>query len=245
MASLTQSKSCWVLRSIEEEREWRRAFINSPDKSVEREFAKAILSIESAEARTNIEKAVGYAQSMDYYHPGQSKEIYLAHPMRVAILYMYLVRPVDTDGVITALLHNVLEVSNVDSNKLACEVGINVAKAVEMLTIDRNQQWEKKYKEGYYAQLEAGPRFVRGVKVLDKLDNLFLLCLNPSDEIRGMYLREIEAWLIPLAERTLPKIVNYLQDLVADNWRIGYRPYGLHWDRNEAEDGAKGDKNES
>lgn len=242
MQSLTQSKSCLVLRSIEEEREWRLAFLNKPDKSVEREIMKAILSIESAEARTYLEKALEYAQSIDYNHPGQTKEIYLAHPMRVAILYMYFVKPVDTDGAITALLHNTLEVSNVDSSNLVCEVGINVAKAVEMLTIDRKQQWEKKYKEGYYAQLEAGPRFVRAVKVIDKLDNLFLLCLNPSDEIRGMYLKEIETWVIPLAEQTLPTIVNYLQDLVADNRRIGYRPYNLHGDRNEAQGEANGEK---
>ena len=60
MASLTQSKSCWVLRSIEEEREWRRAFINSPDKSVEREFAKAILSIENNNLKNFIVNPVTY-----------------------------------------------------------------------------------------------------------------------------------------------------------------------------------------
>jgi (p)ppGpp synthase/HD superfamily hydrolase len=245
LQSLTQSKSCWPLRSIEEEREKRIAFITTPDKSVEREFTKAILSVEPAETRTNIEKAFEYAQSMDYNHPGQSKEIYLAHPLRVAILYMHFVKPADTEGTVTSLLHNVLEVSNVNRNKLASEVGINVANAIEMLSVDRKQQWEKKYKEWYYAQLAAGPRFVGTVKVLDKLDNLFLLCLNSSEKIRGMYLREIETWLIPLAEQTLPTIVNYLKDLVADNWRIGYRSSGLYGQGTNHRAERKERKNES
>jgi len=212
----------FLLSSIEAERESRIRFLRRPDESVRCQFDEAVLGIDSLTARQRVYAAWDYAQSLTYHHPGQSKQVYLAHPMRLATMYMRLVRSFDESGVITAILHNVMEVSNVERSELAQVVSKEVVDAIVVLTVDRVRQWDSEYKGLYYKRLASSPEFVRKVKILDKLDNLFLLCLNPSDTIRERYLHEIELWLLPMTEQLLPELSSYLHCLVADNRRIGH-----------------------
>jgi len=200
------------------------AFLRKPDGSVISQFEHSILQIDSAVVRLNLVKAWEYAQGLDYHHPGQSKEIYLAHPLRVATLYLQMVRPAEEKGAMTGILHNALDVSSVRFDELTKTVGTEVANAIAMLTVDRERQWDNDYKSAYYEKIENGPEFVRRIKILDKLDNLFLLCLNPSDEIRDMYLNEVDRWLIPMTKTALPEITDYLCELVNHNRRSGHKP---------------------
>lgn len=213
-----------ALGDITAERNSRIAFLLKPDASVVRQFDETVLTIDDTAVRRALLSAWEYAQRLDYCHPGQSKELYLAHPLRVTTLYMRLISPIDQAGVMTAILHNVMEVTNVKRGNLAPVVGEEVSNAIESLTVDRSRQWNPDYKRTYYADIENGAAFVARVKILDKLDNLFLLCLNPSDQIREQYLQEIEQWLLPMAQRVLPGLAGYLRELVTDNRRIGYRP---------------------
>ena len=214
----------FVPGDIAAERESRMAFLRRPDDSVINRFHEAVLHLDDPVARHGLLRAWEYAQSLDYHHPGQSKAVYLAHPLRVTTLYMQLFQPVDEPGVMTAILHNVMEVTNVRSSELAPVVGREIAEAVLILTVDRERQWDDDYKRSYYFKIENSRGYVPRVKILDKLDNLFLLCLNPSEEIREKYLREIEAWLIPMAQRVAPQLAGYLSALVQDNRRVGHSP---------------------
>lgn len=211
------------LGTIDAEREARVAFLRHPDDSAITRFDGAVLHIDSAEVRASLMRGWEYAQSLDYHHPGQSKELYLAHPLRVASLYLRIVRPIEEAGAVTAILHNVMEVTNVQVDELTRIVGGSVANAISTLTVDRERQWESEYKNDYYKKIEGSPEFVQHVKIMDKLDNLFVLCLNPSEQIRTMYLNEIEKWLLPMTRRALPQIADYLRELVKDNRRIGYK----------------------
>ena len=60
------------------------------------------------------------------------------------------------------------------------------------------------------------------VKALDKLDNLFVLGLNPDEAIRANYIGEIREYVIPMAERYLPTIKNYFVELADDCEALGY-----------------------
>lgn len=213
-----------MLETIEKERASRLSFLRKPDDSIVRVFADTVLRQEDDTTQRRLNDAWDYALSLDYHHPGQSKEVYLAHPMRVAMLYSQSVRPMDTTGVITAMLHNVKEVSDIPDDELLSSVGEDVANAIFTLTVEREIQWDAAYKNSYYEKIESSQPFTHRVKILDKLDNLFLLCLNPSDEIRERYLNEIEKWVLPMTKKSLPELYDYMCELVIDNRHIGYQP---------------------
>lgn len=132
-----------------------------------------------------------------------------------------LIKPPDEDTVVLSLLHNIFEVSDVTEALVAASFGTAVAKAIRDLTVDRSRN-DEDYKRQYYQRLQEGPAFTRVVKLLDKLDNLFLLGLNPNADVREQYLREIEVYIIPIAHVEAPGLVRYLEDLVADSRRIGF-----------------------
>lgn len=213
-----------TIGNIDVEGQKRFAFLRHPDDSVYRCFVDVLRQTCPSATQGLLMNAWRYATSLDYHHPGQSKEVYLAHPLRVTTLYLQLARPITEAGGMTALLHNAKEVSNVPDQDLENNLGVEVATAIRVLTVDRDRQWDGDYKRSYYRKIENSPLFVQQVKILDKLDNLFLLCLNPSDDIRDRYLKEVEMLLLPMARNALPDLVGYLGDLVAHNRRIGHRP---------------------
>lgn len=211
------------LDSFRAERASRMDFMRNPDCSVLNQFNHAVTLLDCSAVRCGLMRAWEYAQSLDYNHPGQSKELYLAHPLRVTTLYMQLSKPADEEGLITAILHNVIEVSGVSVDILVALFGEDVAHAIQLLTVDRKRQWDADYKKSYYLNIENSPAFVARVKVLDKLDNLFTLCLNPSDEVREFYLKEIDSWLLPLAQKVFPLKEDYIRELVSDSRRVGHK----------------------
>jgi (p)ppGpp synthase/HD superfamily hydrolase len=215
-----------TLAAIAVERETRFAFLRRPDDSVLRAFEAEASAISDPAAHAALERAWALARGLEYHHPGQSRPVYLAHPLRVTTLYLRFFRPADAAGAATAILHNVKEVTAVDRVALASAAGEEVAAAVDLLTVDRARENDPEYKRAYYAEIESAAPYVGRIKVLDKLDNLFLLCVNPSAEVRERYLGEIEQLLLPLAARVAPQLVAYLRTLVEDCRRTGHRPLG-------------------
>ena len=60
------------------------------------------------------------------------------------------------------------------------------------------------------------------VKVLDKLDNLFMLGLNPNDEVRDRYLEEIKEYIVPLAKKMDDDLAVYIEKLIVYNKNVGH-----------------------
>jgi (p)ppGpp synthase/HD superfamily hydrolase len=141
----------------------------------------------------------------------------------VAQLILRLIRPADADAVVIGLLHNALEVTSIPLEDMKGRFGETVANALVVLTVDRSRV-DAAYKEGYYARLRATSRSAPIVRILDKLDNLFTLCLNPDGVVRSQYLEEVERYIVPMAEIEIPVIVPYLTNLVRDRRRTGYCP---------------------
>jgi hypothetical protein len=52
------------------------------------------------------------------------------------------------------------------------------------------------------------------VKIIDKIDNIFTLCLNPNLNKKKVYLKQIEDFVIPLTKLKLPNMQDYLIKLV-------------------------------
>jgi len=163
-----------------------------------------------------------FVDSADYQHGGLTKEAYLAHPYRTAILAMTLVDPIDKSLVELALIHNLLEVSSLDDDKIAARFGDKRLNELKALTIDRSQN-SKEYSDRYYHGIWQSSSQSRMMKVIDKLDNLYMLCLNPDSDIRDLYLREVKEQVLPLAAKEIPHIVQYLNDLIDNCYYVGYQ----------------------
>lgn len=168
-----------------------------------------------------IRRGFEVANSISYHHPGLNNASYLRHCLRVLELYGGWVDEPCESGVSLALLHNALEVAgeSVWSNLPADK---EVVAAVKVLTVNRELQWDAAYKAAYYSRISDAPNWVGQIKILDKMDNLFILGLNRDDEIRHRYLAEIEMHVISLARTHLPHAERYLQMMVENARRLGH-----------------------
>ena len=202
------------LGSIAAEREARLASRRGGGGETATVFEAALVNVPS-DNQLVLTEAFDFARGLNYTHPGLTPSAYLAHPVRVMDLVVRLFGNVNLQAAVLALLHNVYEVSRVTEVEVSERFGAEIAGAIAVLTVDRSDTSPESVAR-YYAQLEASPEWVRVVKVCDKLDNLFVLGLNPDDEVRARYLADVERYLRPLAEGCVPQVVPYLDDLVAD-----------------------------
>lgn len=211
-----------VLDDIAVERERRLRGLHEPDPYARELWSRALAVLPSDWERERLLAAFQFAKEIKYHHVGLTSEIYFSHPLRVAAIGLLIEADPDFKVGVLAILHNVLEVSQVSADILAEVFGREISEQVVALTIDRNIQWDRAYKTAYYKNLMSGPRFTRVVKIIDKLDNLFLLGLNADADIRARYLSEIEDFVLPMVETTLPELLVYMSNLVSNCRAMGF-----------------------
>jgi len=163
--------------------------------------------------RNKILETFSYAKSINYNHPNISSEIYFSHPVRVATYATLFSEHKNIDYPILGLLHNIYELSEINKAKMTSTFGTKIINEIEVLTVDRNSQWDQEYKKKYYEKINAQSHTCRLVKVLDKLDNLYLLHLNPDNDIKIKYLLEIETHIKPIIENDIPILMTYFNEL--------------------------------
>ena len=167
--------------------------------------------------KTQLEQVYNYAKRIVYRHVGLSSKIYFAHPLRVASYTILFTEKSPIEAGIIGLLHNVLEVSNTSHADLKKRFGFQILNIIETLTVDRNFEWDSKYKKDYYSAIESLPVNARIVKIIDKFDNLFTLELNPDTQIKSRYLKEIKQYILPMVKRDLPFMYTYFKKLIIDS----------------------------
>ncbi len=210
-----------ILGSIAIERQRRMSGLLKPDPYALVLWNQALAALKSDAERSRLTYAFTYAKGIKYKHAGLTSDIYFSHPLRVAALAVLVSGTQEADIGILAILHNVLEVSDVSADTLAEIFGMEIASQVTALTVDRAVQWHPPYKTEYYRKLMDGPHASRVVKIVDKLDNLFLLGLNPDEEVKEKYLAEINRFVLPMTQLALPYLETYLQELIIDCQKTG------------------------
>lgn len=208
------------LSSISVERQKRIKARFSHDKNAEALWLRALDTI--PEEREKLIKAYDYAVSIDYRHEGLSSDIYIAHPVRVAALSLLSQNNPSADLGVVSLLHNVFEVSDKSFEEIEQKFGSTTAEQIAILTVDRSKQWDQTYKKQYYQAISTGALTMRLVKIFDKLDNLFILGINPNEDIRGRYLKEIEEYIMPMVRSSIPALESYYEALIADTKKTGF-----------------------
>ena len=211
-----------LVDDFEIERQRRILGLIEPDPHALLLWARALAALPDEAERFRLEDAFGFAKEIKYHHVGLKSEIYFSHPLRVSALATLYSGTHNAGIGVLALLHNVLEVSNVSLENLSVSFGNCISDQIKILTVDRDVQWDKSYKVGYYNKLMQAPHSARVVKIFDKLDNLFLLGLNPEASVREKYLAEIEEFVLPMTEASLPSLTDYMHGLVRDCRATGF-----------------------
>jgi (p)ppGpp synthase/HD superfamily hydrolase len=156
--------------------------------------------------------AFDYGASLDYTERGSTAGGYFMHPVRVTRLLAGYRDTMDAQAIICALLHNVLETAHADTEELIRVAGPAVVARIQALTIDRQRQQDPVYLAAYYDGIrQAG---AGDVKVVDKMDNLFLLHVAPDADVRRRYIEEIRHHVVPLCQACLPAASSYLDKLI-------------------------------
>jgi (p)ppGpp synthase/HD superfamily hydrolase len=211
-----------ILDHIEIERQRRLLGLLEPDPHALILWRRAMAALPDNVQRDRLAHAFRFAKEIKYRHVGLTSDIYFSHPLRVSALATLISGTQDASIGVIALLHNVLEVSDVSADNVSDIFGGDVSDQIRALTVDRDFQWDRAYKAGYYSKLMLCPFSARVVKIVDKLDNLFVLGLNPDASVREKYLAEIEDFVLPMAETTLPRLIPNMRDLVQDCRLTGF-----------------------
>lgn len=150
-----------------------------------------------SEAIALVRKAYETAEAA---HDGQTRDEgtpYIIHPLRVAVSLVEEIGVHSPELVCAALLHDVIEDSDVTRDQIAGTFGERVATVVWLLT-----KLEGTSLQDYLAAIEdAADTGAALVKLCDRLDNLRFLARSPRTEKIRRYIATTEELYLPLAAR--------------------------------------------
>src|SRR5262245_16868229 len=143
-------------------------------------------------------------------HDGQMRDEgtpYIVHPVRVATVLSDELGLYSTDLTCAALLHDVIEDSDVTREQLEAGFGETVARIVWLLT-----KLPEVSLPAYLGAIEdAADIKAPIVKLCDRLDNLRFLMRSPKAEKNRRYIKTTEQYYLPLAARTNEYLHNQLR----------------------------------
>jgi GTP pyrophosphokinase len=152
-------------------------------------------------------------------HAGQRRsngDPYITHPRAVrAILEDELPEDVDDRTLAIALLHDVLEDSDVHPTILLERWGRDVQEGVTLLSWNLRALDIDREPRIYWSGIRNGPRSVRLVKAADRIHNIRDALASGDASLRRKYLGETEGELLPiLREAGEEWLVARLEDLL-------------------------------
>jgi (p)ppGpp synthase/HD superfamily hydrolase len=159
-------------------------------------LAERLRAYLSDEELVRVQRAYELAEAA---HSGQVRDEgtpYILHPLRVAISLIDELGICSPTLICAALLHDVIEDSNITREQIAEALGEDVARIVWLLT-----KFEDMSLADYLAaiEIESGALLV---KLCDRLDNLRFLSRSPKTEKKMRYIKATERYYLPLAART-------------------------------------------
>lgn len=168
--------------------------------------------------------ALDFAKRQNY----GSREIdkyYITHPLRLCRFLASTLDPKGNhfyDSLIAAVLHNAIEKKILNFNQISMIYSPWIAVAVETITVNRDQMKTQSGVRTYYEAIQASCIEIQTIKIFDKIDNLFAVCLCSDDAMRETYLEEVEVYVRPIVHNIYPNLLIYLDGLIVDNRKIGF-----------------------
>ncbi|MFU7501090.1 MAG: HD domain-containing protein [Candidatus Tisiphia sp.] len=156
-----------------------------------------------------VKKAIYYAKKYHGSQMRQSGEPYYSHPIEVAYMISdYLFR---TDIIVTSILHDTIEDTELTEEKIAYIFGEQVANQVEDLS--RNKPHGKISSAGMMESLYRQKKYdVVLIKIFDRMHNLQILGVESPEKVKKIIKETMEEFIIVAMHLKIPTIT---QDLVA------------------------------
>jgi (p)ppGpp synthase/HD superfamily hydrolase len=151
---------------------------------------------------------------------------YVNHLIRVAklsLMWLNLIKENNSDLIIAALIHNALEKNIISLEMLRSRYSQWVYSSITTLTLDRSKEHDSDYIRNYYNELQDTDKYLQMLKVFDKFDNIYSLCLNPDDEIRTRYLKEIKEYIVPIIDQHASMLSGYFNELINSEKTIQHK----------------------
>ena len=152
-------------------------------------------------------------------HKGQLRgtgEEYFTHPLQVAIFAAETYH-LDTNSIISALLHDVVEDTDTNINEIENLFGIDVANIVDGLTklrilsLDKTTEKAENYKK-FISFISQDIRVLL-IKLLDRCHNILTLNGHKNEEKKQRIATETLALYVPFAERLgMSQLKTFLED---------------------------------
>jgi guanosine-3',5'-bis(diphosphate) 3'-pyrophosphohydrolase len=164
----------------------------------------------------HIQRAVAFSKAAHHGQLRQSGDAYVSHPIAVARILTAL--HLDTQAIIAALLHDVVEDTDVSNDDVAAQFGKPVAELVDGLSKLDKLQFETRedaQAENFRKMLMAMARDVRVIliKLADRLHNMRTLDAMSREKCERIARETMEIYA-PIANRLgLNEIYHELQDL--------------------------------
>ena len=158
--------------------------------------------------------AYNFSKNLSYKHPGLDSNIYFYHPLRVCLLSTKIRQKLSSELMILCLLHNIFETTDIDPSIISKIFGKKITTQLNILTVNRANEFKKNYKKNYYENIKKANKNVIITKILDKLDNLYLLKMNRNLKVKKRYLKEIEDFLMPLIKGNLKSLYLHFKNLI-------------------------------
>ncbi len=207
-----------IFKDFDSERAEKMTSLCSDSSLTEKQFLDLLSQYNREEQ--NILDALQYAKNLDF-SKNHLKSSYLSHPLRLAS-YLLKVKPdIHSDYIVIALLHNVPETTEITIEELKNSFNELISSGIDTLVIDRKAHFPSIQKSYYKAIFNKGTSLVL-VKLLDKIDNLFVLGLNPDDQVRTNYIEEIREELLPFPSDYNLSLGKYLDALLIETTKLGY-----------------------
>ena len=157
---------------------------------------------------TILEKAY---ETAEIAHRGQRRDQgtpYFEHPLSVVNIILDELNIHDIEFLSAALLHDVLEDSDMTYEQLTERFGGRIADMVQSVTkTDENN-------EQYIAKIKQSGEDTVLLKLADRLDNLRSLPLSPRKSKKTRYLSETSQFYLPLAQRINAYICEQMTRLI-------------------------------
>lgn len=163
-----------------------------------------------------LSKAIALAEEK---HAGQTRKDgseFIGHPLRVALLLVELAKLKGPDLLCAAVLHDLVEDSDIHADDLRNDFGGKVADLVRAVTLSplREGQSKSERERAHFGALSWESRDAQILRSADRLDNLLTMGNSFAPKRREEYIRDTQEGLLPLTLACNTALYHALKDLV-------------------------------
>ncbi len=176
----------------------RRLFTNW---EYQKDYILKLSEIWNLEDKEKIYKAVELVKRLHSEPRLDGVGIANVHLLRVPRILSEEMNEVQSDTIIIAVLHDILEDTSYSEEMLLKEFGIRILEGVKLLTRPREKDWAEYAREIFL----SGNQQILKIKIADKLDNTRSLAMSNNQRLRNQDIHKTVKIMKPIIDIHYPE----------------------------------------